>query len=234
MILKPTPSTILSDPEHRYALAAQKLSPATSILDVGGYNDRKVLIAKVLGDDFRYQAVNSSTAWYGDQAEAKQYDGHRLPFEDQKFDYAISVDTLEHIDPQDRAAFIKEMSRVGKKVVLVTPFSDPARPTLEPTFARISKILRVEVKPSLKDHLEKGLPTLDEIKSYFCDQDYSMEFGTNYVKFWQMIFLQLVFNAIGRQKSKGVNETIRRIFEKKLKNSTLLNKNSAYRVIFST
>ena len=234
MIIKLAPSTVLSDPEHRYALAAKKLYPDTSILDVGGYNDRRRLIASVIGDDFKYKAVNNSTAWYGDQVKAEYYDGNHLPFENQQFDVAISIDTLEHIDPKHRATFIAEMIRVSKKVVLVAPFRDPPKLTLEPVFARISELLRVAVKPSLKEHIEKGLPALDEIRSYFRGQDYSMEFGTDYVKFWQMIFLQLAANAIGRQRSKKVNEILRKIFEERLNTNAPLNKSNAYRVIIST
>ncbi len=233
MILKPSTSTVLSDPKHRYALAASGLSTGMNILDVGGYNDRRALIASILGNDFGYVAVNDSAAWYGD-AKSEIYDGHTLPYEDKVFDAAISIDTLEHIDRQHRAHFISEMIRVSKKVIVVAPFSDPSRPTLEPLFAKISKLLNVEVKPAAMEHIEKGLPTLDDIRTYFADQNYNIEFGTDYAKFWQMIFLQLIVNAIGRGKSRRTNELLQRIFEKRLKGSKPRDRGNSYRVMVST
>jgi hypothetical protein len=234
MIINSAPSTVLSDPEHRYALAARKLSPQESVLDVGGYNDRRELIAKVIGNNFRYTPINSSSAWYGDSVTSESFDGNCLPYKDMEFDTAISVDTLEHVDPKDRASFIAEMIRVSNNIVLVTPFRDTSRPTLEPTFARISKLLKVEVKPSVKEHVEKGLPTLDKIRSYMGNQPFNIKFGTDYTKFWQMIFLQLVLNAIGRGKSKKINKLVQSIFEERLKTEESLDRSTAYRVIVST
>jgi len=234
MLIKPTHSTVLSDPEHRYALVAQKLQKGTSVLDVGGYNDRRKLIARVIGDDFQYTAINTSGAWYDDKTKYTKYDGLRLPFENQQFEVAISVDTLEHIDHKDRQLFVTEMTRVGQKVVLVAPFSDPSRSTLEPSFARISKVLGVEVKPSIEEHIKKGLPTLNDIEAYFVGQNFAIEFGTDYTKFWQMIFLQLVVNVIGRKRSKKTNELVQKIFEARLQQANSLDKSKAYRVIVST
>lgn len=71
MIIRPSSSIGLSDPENRYALAAQKLSAGIRGLDIGGYNDRKQLIANVIGNNFGYQAINNSAAWYGENVQAK-------------------------------------------------------------------------------------------------------------------------------------------------------------------
>lgn len=46
-------------------------------------------------------------------------DGARLPFEDKEFDYIYCSNVLEHVD--DPAAFLEELSRVGKRGYIETP-----------------------------------------------------------------------------------------------------------------
>jgi SAM-dependent methyltransferase len=47
-------------------------------------------------------------------------DGCNLPFADDSFDTAISVDTLEHLPRAARASFVEELKRIAKDTVLVT------------------------------------------------------------------------------------------------------------------
>jgi hypothetical protein len=47
----------------------------------------------------------------------------KLPFKDNQFDLVVSWATLEHVgDYQDQAYFLKELSRVGQKIFVTTPY----------------------------------------------------------------------------------------------------------------
>jgi len=47
-------------------------------------------------------------------------DGCRLPFPDDSFDAAVSLDTVEHLPQPLRAPFLQELKRVSKRAVVVT------------------------------------------------------------------------------------------------------------------
>ena len=76
------------------------------ILDVGGYPG---LITDFLPDD----DITIVDVVPGDMPNYHQYEGGKLPFEDTSFDLVCSCDTLEHVLPGDRQAFIGELARVS-------------------------------------------------------------------------------------------------------------------------
>src|SRR5262245_66139322 len=59
--------------------------------------------------------------------------GLTLPFADGAFDVAFSCDTLEHVRPRDRDAFVRELFRVSRHyVVLLAPFHSAVTELAEP------------------------------------------------------------------------------------------------------
>jgi len=68
--------------------------------------------------------VDWSVELLGDRRGGKAWrvcaDGCRLPFADNSFDTAISLDTLEHLDREARVAFLRELKRIARQTVLVT------------------------------------------------------------------------------------------------------------------
>lgn len=112
-----------------------------------------------------------------------------LPFRSLSFDYALSVDTLEHIPPVKRKQAIKELLRVArKKVYLAFPCGKEA----QQADVEIDKYyLRKHKKRFLflEEHLKYGLPEFGDIKNYlemFSDFKVSFKKNTN-IQLWKLL-----------------------------------------------
>ncbi len=89
------------------------------VLDVGG---RTALLRRFLPED-RVDLVDMEAA---DSAGLVLGDGSRLPFRDASFDVVAAFDTLEHVPPPYRAAFVAECARVSRgHVFLAGPYQAP-------------------------------------------------------------------------------------------------------------
>ncbi|KKN39871.1 hypothetical protein LCGC14_0739030 [marine sediment metagenome] len=97
-----------------------------------------------------------------------QTDGSNLPFEDDSFDFVCSLDALEHVPPGNREKFLNEMMRVSKNyVVLICPFhNENIKLAEEITYEFYNKTFNAPLTV-LGEHLQHGLPELDEIKKIF-------------------------------------------------------------------
>ncbi len=86
-----------------------------------------------------------------------------LPFHKNYYDVVISVDVLEHIEPQSRQKAITEMLRVAKKlVIIVVPIGKYAEGQDRYLNARWQRIFKSE-NQFLSEHVKNGLPQTDEI-----------------------------------------------------------------------
>ena len=101
---------------HRYALARQ-LSQHCTVLDVAcgeGYGAAMVAEAayKVVGVDLSADAIKNAKNNYGHHTNLQFVTAscECLPFPDASFDFAISFETIEHIEKQKE--FISELTRV--------------------------------------------------------------------------------------------------------------------------
>jgi hypothetical protein len=87
-------------------------------------------------------------------------DGARLPFRDGSFDVVAACDTLEHVPPEAREAFVAECARVARRyVVLVGPFAGSRVRAAE---ARLRDFLRLKLDLQhryLDEHARYGLPS---------------------------------------------------------------------------
>jgi SAM-dependent methyltransferase len=95
-------------------------------------------------------------------------DACTLPFQDNSFDVALSVDTIEHLPRGLRPAFVSELKRVGKHGVVITCPMESADDRFQARRSdlRLSQIItkRNRVQPGwLREHLEQGHPTRDEL-----------------------------------------------------------------------
>lgn len=93
-----------------------------------------------------------------------KYDGKNFPFINNKFDIALSVDSLEHIERDSRQKLINEIFRVTKEAfILVVPCGQAA-------YEHDKRINDYYVKMNKKrdkyldDHVNNGLPEKDEIR----------------------------------------------------------------------
>ena len=86
-----------------------------------------------------------------------------LPFRKNSYDVVISVDTLEHLNKQERPKAIYEMIRVAKKLaMIVVPVGELSENQDQELYARWRKIFGDEDQ-FLKEHVQNGLPLTEEI-----------------------------------------------------------------------
>ncbi len=146
------------DQYQRYRFAADLLgevrTPGTTwtVLDVGG---RTALLRSFLPRD-RVTLVDLETSGASGLVLG---DGARLPFADGSFDVVTAFDTLEHVPPALREAFVAESRRVSRRyVAIVGPYQDPAVEEAERLLQRFLKDkLGVEHR-YLEEHRHLGLP----------------------------------------------------------------------------
>jgi len=123
--VKRDPLELPFDQYQRYRLVADLVGAVRPkrgklrVLDVGG---RTAVLRDFLPKD---------QVWLVD-VEASQEpglvlgDGSALPFQDGAFDLVAAFDTLEHVPPAARQAFVAECARVaGRWVVLAGPYQAP-------------------------------------------------------------------------------------------------------------
>lgn len=85
--------------------------------------------------------------------------GLSLPFKDNSFDVAVSLDTLEHIPENQRETFIREIVRVGGETVVIgAPFKDPSIVRAEKLVNKFHYLLFNTDEPNLAEHRTMGLP----------------------------------------------------------------------------
>jgi ubiquinone/menaquinone biosynthesis C-methylase UbiE len=104
-----------------------------SILEIGvGSGLTFAAIRLILLNAMNYRATDMSLK-YVDFVEqmwhmnAVQADVTNIPYDDDLFDYVVALDVLEHVDPKDRFAGYKEISRVLKpdgRVILNIPLGE--------------------------------------------------------------------------------------------------------------
>jgi ubiquinone/menaquinone biosynthesis C-methylase UbiE/predicted nucleic acid-binding Zn-ribbon protein len=152
------------DQYQRYRLVADILKEVRpkgrtlSILDVGG---RTALLRQFLPKD-RITAVDLEQS---DEPGLVLGDGSRLPFQDGSFDVVAAFDTLEHVPPARRTAFVDECARVASRwVVLTGPYASKRVNEAE---ERLVDFLREKLKTEhryLNEHRSHGLPSLGKVE----------------------------------------------------------------------
>lgn len=133
-------------------LAARGRRGRLRVLDVGG---RTALLRRFLPDD-RIDLVDMEAS---DSRGLVLGDGSRLPFRDASFDVVAAFDTLEHVPPARRDAFVAECARVSRgHVFLAGPYQAPRVEAAEETLlAFLRDKLRVHHR-YLEEHRAHGLP----------------------------------------------------------------------------
>ncbi len=86
-----------------------------------------------------------------------------LPFSDQRFDIAASVDVMEHLPAELRKAAVTELVRVASRSVVITfPSGQAARDADEKYFRELTKAGEA-IPDWLSEHLASPYPSPDEI-----------------------------------------------------------------------
>lgn len=150
------------DQYQRYRIVADLLESLRekgkplSILDVGG---RTANLRAFLPQDHVYLVDVEPS----EETGLVLGDGGRLPYRDKCVDVVAAFDTLEHVPPQYRAAFVAECARVARKwVVLAGPY---AAPEVDESERLLQRFLRDKLGVEhryLDEHRHNGLPVLAE------------------------------------------------------------------------
>lgn len=144
------------DTFERHSIIARLAGPAGSVLDVGGVKGELGLFLP----DAEVTTINME----GERADA-HFDGDLLPFEDDSFDLAVSLDVLEHIPAEGRARHFEELARVARRqVLLCCPLGSPEHIEAEAGLASWYLETTGERHRFLEEHLTRGLPGEAELE----------------------------------------------------------------------
>lgn len=123
----------------------------------------------------------------GTRGSSVAADGCHLPFTDGAFDVVVSVDCLEHVPPERRSEYLRELDRVARKrVVLHFPALGPGEFQSDPFEVRFRAIYRLTFRrdENIEEHLQHGLPDIRQVVDHFpgC-ATYGRENGHLWVKY---------------------------------------------------
>jgi uncharacterized coiled-coil protein SlyX len=146
------------DQYQRYRLVADLLRELRGkgerlhVLDVGG----RTAVLRDFLEDARIDLVDMEPS---SSAGLVLGDGARLPFKDGAFDAVCAFDTLEHVPPAARRAFVAECRRVARRwVILAGPYSHPRVAEAEELLKRFLKDKLAVEHRYLDEHRSHGLP----------------------------------------------------------------------------
>jgi len=154
------------DQYQRYRLVAdlvERVRPGgrpLRILDVGG---RTALLRKFLPDD-RVELVDVEAS---EEEGLVLGSGGALPFQDGSFDVVAAFDTLEHVPPRARKAFVTECARVAARhVILAGPYRTPQVDEAEEILMGfLADKLGVKHR-YLAEHRDYGLPVRAKVEEW--------------------------------------------------------------------
>lgn len=136
-----------------------------NVLDVGGWPG---LIHEFLGS-YKTVVVDAVETDIRDYIRA---DGALLPFFAHSFEMVACLDVLEHVEPDRRADFISELCRVSDGCIVMTaPFAgDYVTMAEQLLYDYVSRVFGEF--PTLREHLEYGLPQLSATERIFSEIGY--------------------------------------------------------------
>ncbi len=161
------------------------------LLDVGGYfrtrNGEEILPLTFFcpGDEITVVDLN-----YTPHPHFVQADGRALPFLPSSFDVVVACDTLEHVTPDSREQFVKEMLSASRWFILIAgPFARQDVMLAEAIVLQYTWLLGLD-HPPLRDHRRKGLPKAEELRSLLKAQGVSFfEFPSGYLLDWLLLMM---------------------------------------------
>ncbi len=148
-------SEIAAQVKERKAVGAHGRAPL-HLLDVGGYPGilRHFLTSEVYDISVLDVAPDDGTI-----PGYRQGSGLDLPYEDDSFDVATGLDTLEHIPNIHRPRFLSEIQRVARHaVVLINPVQSIQADLAEETLNEYIRWVLDAQQEQLAEHRQFGLP----------------------------------------------------------------------------
>ena len=156
-----------------------------SILDAGSHGAR-LLAAFLPGDHIQELDRTMPESREGDPSfiRADILDSGLPP---DCYDVVVAVDVYEHIPAERRADFIGELARLSRgAIILVAPFASPGVAEAEAQVNDRYRMLAGTDYPWLVEHLEYGLPDLDEAVALFKERGLKVSrFGHGNLRIWR-------------------------------------------------
>ena len=111
------------------------------------------------------------------------------PLKNSSFDVVISSDLYEHIPREDRLKTVSEMLRLSKNfIVLGAPFYSKEVEEAERKAYNFFLKNTGEPHPWLKEHIENGLPSRDELEDFLIEKGYEFYIlETNNISNWLLL-----------------------------------------------
>lgn len=172
------------------------------ILDVGGRGN--IMREFLLDDDVFYLDPHLET----DDANYIDGDGCHIPVEDGGFDFVVSADVFEHIEPSQRNDFLMENLRAAKLgVILTAPFYSPATLRAEVLANENFKIIFGGGDHTwLKEHMENVLPQSQEVEEFFNSNGYSFQkIPNNSLLLWELLICSNFITGGTTEESRDFN-----------------------------
>jgi SAM-dependent methyltransferase len=91
--------------------------------------------------------------------------GGALPFRDGTFDVVLSLDTLEHVPAVERAGFVADLARVGRRYLVVAAPCGRLAAAAERALDGWYALLGISTPPWLAEHFQERLPERREIEA---------------------------------------------------------------------
>ena len=149
-----------TDTLERHLIVARLLGSPRTVVDVGG--DRGQLAGVLPGAAITAVNVQHPADLLVDPGP--------LPFRDRSVEAVTSLDTLEHVPPADRAAFVAELVRIcDERLVLCCPLGGPEHAASERAVQEWHTEATGAPHPWLEEHLEHGLPELADLERWVRD-----------------------------------------------------------------
>ena len=175
---------------ERHKKIGRQIDKNDTVLDVGGQLD---LLAKFC-ESSKITVVNLKGSQEKSDIEIEQ---GKLPFKNNSHSVVCAIDVLEHIKKKDRAAFIKELSRVAsKKIILSFPIVTRQHRTYE---KEISDWLKKKGRDVtyLAEHISFGLPTPEEVQDFVKNQKGEISYSGS-LKINRLLFKIYIFDLHGK------------------------------------
>jgi len=145
--------------------------------------------------DLEEKSLPEMTELLGDPVQHVSH--HSLPFEDDTFDYVVSIDVLEHLE--DPSPFMREMKRIassGAKIIVTVPNGDEKK-----LATRIKNL--VGMTKDKYGHVRDGY-TLPGLRSLFLDHEIQPGDSSSFSGFFtEMLELSINFVYVNILSKKG-------------------------------
>ena len=134
----------------------------------------------------------------------------RLPFADDTFDLACSLDTLEHLPDEHRPALLSELLRVTRNGLYIAfPFESASNRWAESILAGCADVLLQDAIPALLEHRQFGLPRRDLVTGLLAGRPYPwVDFEHGNTDIW--LLMMLTYYSLRRPGTDFVLELNRR------------------------